>query len=84
MFKFSIRELMFLTAVVLFGVGWFTSFITELKSAKAARDWKRRGELIIDYMESAGYRVTWTDEVIVIQGPDGKVETRNHIIYKGI
>jgi hypothetical protein len=59
MFRFTIRDVLWLTVVVALVLGWATD---RSRLAKSSDDWRIRTKIVVHVMEEATYwRVSWDD-----------------------
>ena len=56
MFRFTIRDVLWLTALVALAVAWWLE-----RRLATDRDWKFRANAAADVLQSEGWRVCWKD-----------------------
>ena len=61
MFRFTIRDLLWLTVVVALGVGWWCR---EQSLAVERQRWQGRAEACAERLRTHGHTVEWTDAAI--------------------
>jgi hypothetical protein len=76
MFRFTIRDLLFLTLVAALAIGWWIDRSRLAPIAKERIVWEFRAELLADRMRQRGGLVTWEGSRIVVVDAEDAGTTR--------
>lgn len=72
MFRFTIRDILWLTALVAMAMVWWIDRTHLIDQAQESRTWEFRAEMLSDVLRSDGYQeVTWHDDGIVMKDASG-------------
>ena len=76
MFRFTIRDVLWLTVVVALGVGWWVDRTHQIgRREQEVALWKSRADGLLDYLnDEYGENVGWDDSILVIYGKNDQVK----------
>ena len=68
MFRFTIRDLLWLMVVAGLAVGW----TVDRRRYTEPSVWEARAEAAVKALQEEGYRTSWTGDLIIFKSPSGK------------
>ena len=74
MYRFTLRDVLWLTVVVAVSTGWIVDHFQIVSFANQERKWETRHQMLVEALNGYGWQVTWQELAIdPVRGKGGDV-----------